>query len=523
MGPGLLTPPTRRELNALAVSTGFRPDMLEKAVRLLALADDIASHPYLGGRLALTGGTALNMFVLDAPRLSIDLDYNYIGAVDRDTMKAERPAVETALAEVVVECGLRVKKRPNLARDHAGGKWDLRYHDAFGGSEGLSIDVSYVRRVPLWPPMPHDSHRLGRWQATGVPLFDIHEIAAGKLSALFTRGLPRDLFDAGLIAGLPGLSPAKLRTAFLVYGGGARPDWRTVAAKPAVVETDELSRQLRHALTHAEAQRTRPLSADAYLAELEAKAAPARRAVLPFTPSEHAFLDALLDQGRIEPHLLTADERLQGRIAAEPWLRWKALNVRRHRAARTRSAPPAPSRTGGTHAPTPPGALGVHVRRYQRDNHGWEVATTGHDSPPRPLSGPHPTLHEAEAARDFLVRLVNVHPRLHITGPDPRPRDQTPEVRVFSHAPNEPWYLLCLNTDGTVDAQSPPYPTNRAAAVALDGLRQLIEATADRGIGNRATVEDTSNACRCSYAGWRCEHIEVDGPEAAAPGRGLSL
>ena len=69
----------------MAAGTGFRPDMLEKAVRLLALADDIAAHPYLGGRLALTGGTALNMFVLDAPRPSIDLDYNYIGSADRDT------------------------------------------------------------------------------------------------------------------------------------------------------------------------------------------------------------------------------------------------------------------------------------------------------------------------------------------------------------------------------------------------------------------------------------------------------
>ncbi len=68
MGTGLLTPPpTRWELGALAADTGFLPDRIEKAVRLLALADDIAAHPYLAGRLALTGGTALNMFVLDAP------------------------------------------------------------------------------------------------------------------------------------------------------------------------------------------------------------------------------------------------------------------------------------------------------------------------------------------------------------------------------------------------------------------------------------------------------------------------
>ena len=252
MGNGLLTPPTRRELEALADGTGFRPDMIEKAVRLLALADDIAAHPYLGGRLALTGGTALNMFVLSAPRLSFDLDYNYIGAPDRDTMKAERPAVAQMLADVFATHGLRVKRRPSVGQDHAGGKWDLRYQDAFGGSEGLSVDVSYVRRVPLWPTTCHDSHRLGRWQATGVPIFDIHEIAAGKLSALHDRGLPRDLFDAGLIPNLPGLDPAKLRTAFVVYGGGARPDWRTVCANPAVVGSDELSRQLRPALTRSD-------------------------------------------------------------------------------------------------------------------------------------------------------------------------------------------------------------------------------------------------------------------------------
>ena len=304
--------------------------MIEKTVRLLALADDIAAHPYLGGRLALTGGTALNMFALDAPRLSFDLDYNYIGAADRATMKAERPPVAAMLADVFAEHGLRVKKRPNLARDHAGGKWDLRYQDAFGGSESLAVDVSYVRRVPLWPTTRHNSHRLGRWQAVGVPLFDIHEIAAGKLSALYTRGLPRDLFDAGLIPDLPGLNPAKLRTAFVVYGAGARPDWRAACANPPRVEAEDLGRQLRAALTHADAQRTRPLSAAAYLAELQGKAAPARRMVVPLTPSEQAFLDVLLDQGRVEPQLLTSDERLQSRIAAEPWLRWKAINVLEH-------------------------------------------------------------------------------------------------------------------------------------------------------------------------------------------------
>lgn len=108
-----------------------------------------------------------------------------------------------------------------------------------------------------------------------------------------------------------------------------------IAANPPTVEADEMSRQLRPMLTRTDGQRTRPASADTYLAELEAKAAPARRMVVPLTAPERAFLDALLDRGRVEPHLLTADERLQNRIATEPRLRWKAHNVRKRRTDQT--------------------------------------------------------------------------------------------------------------------------------------------------------------------------------------------
>jgi len=64
-----------------AAATGFRPDTLEK------------------------GGTALNLFIFDVPRLSVDIDVNYIGAPDLDTMQKERPHVEellTASASVLV-------------------------------------------------------------------------------------------------------------------------------------------------------------------------------------------------------------------------------------------------------------------------------------------------------------------------------------------------------------------------------------------------------------------------------------
>ena len=40
--------------------------------------------------MALKGGTALNLFRFDDPRLSVDIDLNNIGAVDREGMLADR-------------------------------------------------------------------------------------------------------------------------------------------------------------------------------------------------------------------------------------------------------------------------------------------------------------------------------------------------------------------------------------------------------------------------------------------------
>ncbi|MFN2188831.1 MAG: nucleotidyl transferase AbiEii/AbiGii toxin family protein, partial [Candidatus Promineifilaceae bacterium] len=36
----------------------------------------------MGPRVALKGGTTLNLFVFDVPQLSVDIDVNYVGAAD---------------------------------------------------------------------------------------------------------------------------------------------------------------------------------------------------------------------------------------------------------------------------------------------------------------------------------------------------------------------------------------------------------------------------------------------------------
>ena len=123
------------KLLAEALATGFRPDVLEKVAHLLGLLDAIRSHPFLRGKLALKGGTALNLFVFDVPRLSVDIDLNYVGAESWSAMLEERPRLEDALQAVFGREDFTVRRMPS---EHAGGKWSLRYPTAAGQTEGLT-------------------------------------------------------------------------------------------------------------------------------------------------------------------------------------------------------------------------------------------------------------------------------------------------------------------------------------------------------------------------------------------------
>ncbi len=108
------------EILPVAESTGFRADVIEKVLHLLNLLNMLNSHPFLKGKLALKGGSALNLFVFNIPRLSVDIDLNYIGVVEREKMLADRPKVDQAVGAVFSREGFTVKKVPI---EHAGGKW----------------------------------------------------------------------------------------------------------------------------------------------------------------------------------------------------------------------------------------------------------------------------------------------------------------------------------------------------------------------------------------------------------------
>jgi predicted nucleotidyltransferase component of viral defense system len=288
------------------------------------LLETLRSNTFLRPRVALKGGTALNLFMFNMPRLSVDIDLNYVGGADRSIMLADKPKVEQAITAVCAREGLTVKRMPS---EHAGGKWRLSFVNTAGSSDNLEVDLNFMLRAPLWPVVTLDSKPLGPAIAREIALVDRHELAAGKLAALVARNASRDIFDARELLRRTDLDRDKLRLAFVVYGGINRKDWQTVRIEDVAAEPAELKRELVPML-RAE---VRPKDAEVvtWAQSLVRETRELMRAVLPLGANELEFIKRLNTVGDIAPELLTDDPPMRATIREQPGLKWKAMNVKK--------------------------------------------------------------------------------------------------------------------------------------------------------------------------------------------------
>lgn len=318
--------PSKETLERIAAETGHQPGTLEKVLRLLDLLQEIADDDLLGSRLALKGGTALNVFHLQLDRLSVDIDLNYVGALDRDTMMKERPKIEEALQRILKQQGYQVRLIPE---GHAGGKWIARHASALSGQGNIEIDLNYMFRQPLFGAERRNSITLGGRQAKNVLVIDLHEIVAGKLVALLDRRAARDLFDAKRIFEIKDLDWRRIIVAMLAIGATSRNDFRKASVASIGADPKELRDKLAICLPRSIfAARG---SSEAWIAETLAVVKERMIPLLAFTDKERLFLDEINDKGHIRTELLDASPDLQKRIAEMPMLAWKCEHVRQHK------------------------------------------------------------------------------------------------------------------------------------------------------------------------------------------------
>jgi predicted nucleotidyltransferase component of viral defense system len=312
----------RGSLQRMSAETGFHSGTLEKVVRLGSLLADVHRHPLLSLVLVLKGGTPLNLGFGPPARLSVDVDFNYVGALEREAMLAARPEVERALETIAGAQGYALQKSADA---HAGRKLYLGYRNVDGGADRIEVDVNYLHRLCILEPV-----RGFIWRPGGAPIeasvLAPEELVAGKLCALFSRRLPRDLFDAARIPEIlgPRWLSGPARGLFVALAG--------TLGRPFYEHAVERLRDGSRGNLGAELGPMLRADARIEVAELRMRAWEVIEPLTQPTPPEREFTQRL-QEGELLPGLLFPnDARVAERIRLHPALQWKAENARAHRA-----------------------------------------------------------------------------------------------------------------------------------------------------------------------------------------------
>jgi predicted nucleotidyltransferase component of viral defense system len=165
-------------------------------------------------KFALKGGTAINLFVRDMPRLSVDIDLTYLPVEDRTTSLAAINAAMLRIAERI-EAGIpSAKVNPSRSADEkVVTKLIVR-----AGDVQIKIEITPVLRGTVYEPVvtsvvPTVADEFGFAEMQVVSFADLY---AGKIVAALDRQHPRDLFDVRDLIAHEGISN-ELQRAFLVY------------------------------------------------------------------------------------------------------------------------------------------------------------------------------------------------------------------------------------------------------------------------------------------------------------------
>lgn len=187
----------------------MNPHYLDTARLLIQVAPLV----FEDGVFALKGGTAINLFMRDMPRLSVDLDLVFTDhSVPREQALQQ---IGEALRKAAARLNARgFQTRTQGTADATETKLLVRR-----GPIEVKVEVNFVMRGTVNPVrmaalVPRAREVL--LAELEIPVASLEDVYGGKLVAAMDRQHPRDLFDVMQLFAHEGITPG-IRRAFVVY------------------------------------------------------------------------------------------------------------------------------------------------------------------------------------------------------------------------------------------------------------------------------------------------------------------
>lgn len=204
----------REMMERYSTNTGFQIDMIEKAYRLTELLKEMNDIPNVKNKLVLKGGTAINFIYFDIPRLSVDIDVDYIGSFEKSKMLEDRKYLESVFLRIFKKLGYQVMgRKPYALLQHT-----LNYMNTAGNNDRIKLEINFFNRVTVFKEVETDLKNFFDFKGLKVRTLSIEELFGRKMRALATRGTPRDLYDVYyLLNSEIKIDMKKLRKCFIFY------------------------------------------------------------------------------------------------------------------------------------------------------------------------------------------------------------------------------------------------------------------------------------------------------------------
>ncbi len=183
----------KAQIGRIATKNGFVRDTFEKVLRLKEILKFINEHEYLREHILLKGGTAINLTIFNLPRLSVDIDMDFVPNYNREVMGLAREKITQILKEYMSQEGYQLSpvSRFSFSLDAL----HFQYQNAGGNRDSIKVEINYSLRTHILEPVKckilTDIFEDEMEILTLAPM----EIFSAKANALMSRAAARDLYD----------------------------------------------------------------------------------------------------------------------------------------------------------------------------------------------------------------------------------------------------------------------------------------------------------------------------------------
>lgn len=130
----------KRDVEKKAIECNFLVNNTEKVLRLLDILEFIHNSE-INSLLALKGGTAINLCLLDLERLSVDIDMDFTDNCTREEMLERRKRIDYKIRGFMANEGYSLSDRSKFV--HTLDSYVYSYRTLSNSNDVLKIEINY--------------------------------------------------------------------------------------------------------------------------------------------------------------------------------------------------------------------------------------------------------------------------------------------------------------------------------------------------------------------------------------------